>query len=202
MSADTITTKKIIDTTQSPKFITEKTTIERTIKSDSDYIVKSLDFITSIAWPLIVLILFLCLKNNLIQLFHALIDKIKSSDNINISKNGITFSSSKEEIENHKMTQSGILPEIGDIDDYSKRILSTLWTRQLEFDSSFNNRWTFTLGNNHPDYLNFPEYSKRLRIVGLATLALTTGQIFLTDIGIKFCQKYSTEIKNTSLIFC
>lgn len=199
MPQEIIKTIKIKDSTNIPKTYIERTSvIETTSRYNIEYFSKSLNFISSIAWPLVFCILLISFRRNIVQLFIALIDKIKVSDNINLSTRGISLSSSKLTLDQSISTQNKILPTINDFDSMSKKVLSTLWLEQLGFDNSYINRWTFTLGTNHPNFPQFAKSIQTLRIFGLVTFDLTNGQLFLTNYGIEFCIKYKDQLGDFS----
>lgn len=195
MPIDTTKTIKTKDSTNLTKTFTEKTTvIEITNKDKTESFLKYLDFVSSVAWPIFAFILIFSFKRNFVELFTSLISKLKTSDIVNISTNGISLSSSEFKLKETVRTKNDILPSIDDFDDMSKKLLSTLWIQQLEYDRSFNKRFTFTLGTNHPYYSDFDKSSQILRISGLVTLALNNGQLFLTNTGIVFCEKNSIKL--------
>jgi hypothetical protein len=97
-----------------------------------------------------------------------------------------------------ELKQENTLPDFSIIDAQSKKILSTLWTHQNEYDKHFKTRWTFALGTNSGDYLAFTQSSQRLQWLGLITSDQSSGQFFLTDLGIKFCLTNKDKIGSFS----
>jgi len=76
----------------------------------------------------------------------------------------------------------------------SKKILSTLWIHQNEHFKDFKTRWTFILGENSPDYTSFLQSIQILQRFGITTIDNRSGQFFLTDLGIKYCETYKDKL--------
>lgn len=177
-------------------------TIEKSVDDKPDYFSKTVDLVSALAWPLSIIIIILLLKKHIILLLNIISSKIKDSKTFTISKEGITVASGTK-TDNVTETKAEIkqgnsLPDISVIDSQSKKILSTLWTHQNEYDKHFNTRWTFTLGTSAPDYLAFSQSSQRLQWLGLITYDQSSGQFFLTDLGIKFCLTNQDKIGDFS----
>jgi hypothetical protein len=203
MGKDTLNIKIATDSIiRANQFIENTITLEKTNKSAPDYFSKGLDFISSIAWPLTIIIIILLFKKHIIPLLNIIGMKIRDSKSLTISKEGIVVASGvTDEIPLDKKTNEttqDIFPEFPMTDNESKKILSTLWFHQNEYDKNYRTRWTFTLGANSPDYLSFVQSSQRLQWLGLITYDQSSGQFFLTDLGIKYCEKNKKSIGDFS----
>ena len=190
---DTLAIKTVKDSTIKGQTYIERTiTIEKSTETKTDYCLKTLDFISSISWPLTILIIVLVLKKHIIILLNIISTKIKDSKTFTISKDGITVATgTTTDISFDKLKSQENVNTFGYdplTDSQSKRILSTLWIHQQEYDKNYNTRWTFTLGTSSPDFLEFSQSAQRLERFGLITYVQSNGQFCLTDSGIKFCE--------------
>jgi hypothetical protein len=183
-------------------FVNRTITIEKSVDEKPEYYSKTVDLVSIIAWPLAIIIIILILKKQIELLLKAISSKITDSNTFTITKGGITVASgTKTDSLNEtkvEISQDNVLPGISTIDAPSKKILSTLWIHQNEYDRHFKTRWTFTLGTSAPDYLSFSQSAHRLHWVGLITYDQSNGQYFLTDLGIKFCHTNQNEIGDFS----
>lgn len=173
-------------------------TIEKSVNDKPDCFSKTVDLVSVLAWPLSIIIIILLLKKHIVLLLNSISSKIKDSNTFTISKEGITVASgTKKDIVTERRTeikQDNTLPDISDLDSQSKKIISTLWIHQNEYDKHFKTRWTFTLGPSAPDYVAFSQSTQRLQWLGLITYDQSSGQFFLTDLGIKFCLSNQEKI--------
>ena len=205
MSLDTTYIKLVTDSTVKSKSFVEKTIIiEKSNHNKVDYLSKGFDLFGIISWPLAIIIIVLLLKKQIIQLLETISFKIKDSKSFSISKEGISFANgATEEIPFDSKTEgstNNIFPDFPLTDVTSKKILSTLWIQQFNYDPDFKTRWTFTLGANSPDFKSFSQAIQRLQWLGIITIEKRNGQFFLTDLGIKYCQTNKDKLGDFSYI--
>ena len=75
------------------------------------------------------------------------------------------------------------------------KILATLWKYQkIHFPGTRQQRWTFTVGQGSPEYMNYSLGFLQLVRKGLADIAPNNAQVMLTDTGYDFCQQHDQEI--------
>ena len=72
------------------------------------------------------------------------------------------------------------------------KILNTLWTKQVNKFPTFSPLFTFVIGANSPEYLQFREAGGKLMGEGLIG-ETDTGQYHLTDNGWKYCKGHYKE---------
>ncbi|MBE0660873.1 MAG: hypothetical protein IH597_00250 [Bacteroidales bacterium] len=203
MSLDTTYIKVVTDSTVKSKSFVEKTiTIEKSDYNKVDYLSKVFDLFGIISWPLAIIIIVLLLKRQIIQLLEIISLKIRDSKSFSISKEGISVASGVTgEIPLDSKTKdstNNIFPDFPLADNSSKKILSTLWIHQIEYDPDFKTRWTFTLGANSPDFTSFLQAIQRLQWLGIITIERRNGQFFLTDLGIKYCETNKDKLGDFS----
>jgi RNase P/RNase MRP subunit p29 len=203
---DSITVTKdslIVTVVDSSKCCEEKSTKTVTYQENccqTDYISKSLDFVGEIAWPLTVIFIVLLFRSNLVTLLSVLGKKISDSKSFEVSAAGVKVSGSvisgqpDETIKNDSGQIK--LPDFKLTDDQSKKILSTLWIHQNEYDKdkSLSTRWSFTLGIESPDFTLFQQSIHRLQILGIVTMNQSNGQYILTNLGYKYCEQFKEEL--------
>jgi hypothetical protein len=86
--------------------------------------------------------------------------------------------------------------EFGKLIVEAKKVLRTLWKFQTEhFGANYDKRWGFGVGPGAPDYSSF--------LLGVSDLVKrhfvyvdSRGFVFLTNLGIEFCQEHTEEINN------
>jgi hypothetical protein len=203
---DTVTVTKdsvIVTVLDSSKCCDEKTTKTVTFQKSccqTDYISKSLDFIGDIAWPLTVIFLVLLFRGNLVTLLSVLGKKLSDSKSFEVSAAGVKVSGSviSGQLDESTKNDSGQikLPDFKLTDEQSKKILSTLWIHQNEYDKdkSLSTRWSFALGIESPDFALFQQSIHRLQILGIVTMNQSNGQYFLTNLGYKYCEQYKEQL--------
>ena len=173
-------------------------TIEKLKGSNVDYISKTMDFVADIAWPLTLIFIVLLFKRHIVALLTILNKKIGDSKSVKLSSQGVEFSLVDTPLDKATISNIGQskLPDFKLTDDQSKKILSTLWRHQNEYDKekNLNTRWSFTLGQESPDFLSFQQAIHRLQMLGIVTINLSNGQYFLTDLGYKYCEQYKDDI--------
>lgn len=75
------------------------------------------------------------------------------------------------------------------------KVLATLWKYQkIHCPGTRQQRWTFTVGQDSPDYMSFSLGFLQLVRKGLADLAPNSAQIMLSDAGYDFCQQHDEEL--------
>ncbi len=76
----------------------------------------------------------------------------------------------------------------------AKKIMSTFWVEQNEYDSTYNIRWTFKIGNNR----DYEAVINRLHWLGLVAYDPSSTQYFLTDLGLHYCKKNNENLGSFS----
>ena len=165
-----------------------------------NYILKSLDFVGTIAWPLTVIFLVLLFRRNLVTLLSVLGKKLSESKSFEVSAAGVKVAGSITSEQTDGVTQIELgqsnLPDFKLTDEQSKKILSTLWIHQNEYDKDKNlvTRWSFTLGNESPDFNSFQQSIHQLQLLGNVTMNQSNGQYFLTNLGYLYCNQYKNDL--------
>jgi len=72
------------------------------------------------------------------------------------------------------------------------KILNTLWTKQVNKFPDFSPLFTFVIGSNSPEYLQFREAGGKLIGEGLVG-ETDTGHYHLTDKGWRWCKEHYSE---------
>jgi len=68
------------------------------------------------------------------------------------------------------------------------KILSTLWTNQVNISPRYEVAWTFRPSELDPDFVEYRDVSNKL--IGEGFVAKTNdGQIYLTPLGFGYCKK-------------
>ena len=84
---------------------------------------------------------------------------------------------------------------------YSRKILKTLWTHQLEyFGEDSKQRWGFTVNEGSPDFFGFHRGIGEL-MYHQFVFSDAGGLHFLTDAGIEFCKRNRTTIESEPYIY-
>lgn len=216
MNKDTLSIQTVTDSTVKSNSFVEKTiTIEKSGKIKTDYFSKTLDFVSSIAWPITIIFIILLLKKQIINLLNIIGDKIKESKSFSFGKGGLTVEidtiKSYIDTTTATTTTTTTLPPEGmktiienDAfnsvlhDTLAKRILSTLWKHQNEHDKSYKIRWTFILGKENKIFPRFIEAANKLQELSLIDYYPENGQFYLTNFGISFCSEFKETIGNFS----
>lgn len=87
-------------------------------------------------------------------------------------------------------------PIVGALSREERKILSTLWYYQKQFDMqvSVGKVWTFLVYPNSPQYGEFMIGMGRLLDKALVTWNAESGQFYLTQTGIRFCRENEGDL--------
>jgi|GEM_PF-5475940 hypothetical protein len=202
-------TQKVVVTRDSTISIGAKvykhTTVE-TIKYNGQEHCKGLcecPLLLHIIWPVTIFVILIIFHRRVSKLIDVVLKRIEKGDNFKaggfeLSHNEVKspFNTVQEnrvlKIDELLSDESGKFP-LNDV--VAKKILSTLWKGQKQYDKSNNNRWTFIITGNS----DFDTAMNRLLWRGLVAFDATRGtQYFLTDVGIEYCRKYENVIGDFS----
>lgn len=167
------------------------------------YFDKLLDIILQNGWPIVIAIMFLIMRNYILDILKTIEKKIVESTKLGLGKGGLIVegdvthapvpppdSGEDTEIFNNLILEN----------NHARRILSTLWFHQNEHFPELDQRWTFGFTGRGPDYHDFFRAKHQLHWLGYITTT-DDSQMGLTDMGIKFCKKYATEIGDYSYFY-
>lgn len=75
------------------------------------------------------------------------------------------------------------------------KVLATLWKYQnIHYPGTRQQRWTFTVGRDSPEFMMFSLGFLQLVRKGFADIAPNNAQVVLTDAGYDFCQQHGQEL--------
>jgi hypothetical protein len=162
-----------------------------------------IDLTIGISWPVVTIIIVILLLKPLKNILLNIAIKIPDLINFNNGQWGFIFTDSidtekikTKQAEQSKEIQEEINAEQKEFfinntikDKAELKILKTLWTYQLVYDSkSFEKRWTFTLGVKNPEFDIFMKSMRLLANIGLVVQESKTQQFYLSDYGIYYCK--------------
>ena len=162
-----------------------------------------IDLTIGISWPVVTFIIIVLLLKPLRNILLNISTKIPDLVNLSNGKWGFIFANSVDtgKIKTKQAQKSKELQEETNTgqkeltifnvikDKIELKILKTLWTYQLTYDSkNFEKRWTFTLGVKNPEFEIFMKSMISLANIGLVVQESKTQQFYLSDYGIYYCK--------------
>jgi hypothetical protein len=151
--------------------------------------------IGQVAWPLAVLLIVFLFRKGIVNLLDSLGDmirKIRSGKFGNVEWS--TLDTGRSNAEQAPVANGAILQF--ELTREAKKVLSTLWNYQKQFEAGFERGkvWTFLVYHQSPQYGEFVAGCGRLLEKGLIAWRLDTGQFHLTPTGIHFCREREADL--------
>jgi len=159
------------------------------------------------SYPLVILII-VCM----IFFFPGRIDIFLSvlKRHINkISKEGVLFCSVNEPHDNTPPIARSLDKKEEEIydelaknyleNDVGCKIFATLWKHQIALDKTFYRRWAFLIQDSFAEIGIIKFIIPKLFFIGLLSRT-KESHIFLTDFGIRFCQKFEKQLGGQTFI--
>lgn len=142
------------------------------------------ELIIGVSWPLLVAIIVFYFRNEI----KILITRVKSFRGLDF--NGASETKISETQPNENILETPIT------DRMEKKILYTLWKHQKElFHAEMNvRRFTFNISKDNPEASVFAYTVKNLMNNGILTIDSEGQKYYLTNYGIKYCEKHESEL--------
>jgi hypothetical protein len=152
--------------------------------------------LNSAIWPLIVLLILIIFGKTIKKLLNKILKRFDEGAEFAVGPHGLSIGKGAKAAPYEKTDLDGkeFSPSFPIDNDSAKRIISTLWIHQNDYDKTYNVRWTFAIGGNK----EFDATIMKLLWLGIVTFDKSSSQYFLTDFGLHYCQINAAKLGDFS----
>jgi hypothetical protein len=147
-------------------------------------------------WPTTILLILLLFYGKIKGLIEHIVKRVSDGAGLEFGPGGVKISEGEKRVPYDKNDTVGdsFDTKFPLENETAKKIMSTFWIHQNEYDPKYNIRWTFKIGSN-PDY---DTTINKLHWLGLVAYDPASTQYFLTDYGLHYCNKNKDSLGNFS----
>jgi hypothetical protein len=193
------TTKIIIkkDTTiLSPNKTSEHLTVETIEYRENGNNWCDCQLLQNLIWPITLLLIVFLFYNKIKNLIDNIVKRVSDGAGLEFGPGGIKIGEGAKNApyEKNDTKSTSFETNFPIENETAKKIMSTFWIHQNEYDPQYNIRWTFKIGSNP----NYDATINKLHWLGLVAYDQASTQFFLTDYGLHYCNKNKDKLGSFS----